>query len=88
MACGTPVIVSNAASMPEIVGDAGVYFNPFDPEDIAKAILLVLTEKDLQQQQMRVKGLARARLFSWKKAAERLLEIFDKAAENGEMIKE
>lgn len=38
MACGTPVAVANATSLPEVVGDAGIYFDPFNVDDIAEAI--------------------------------------------------
>lgn len=76
MACGTPVVVSNVASLPEVVGDAGVYTNPYDVEDIALGIYRTLTDKDLRRE-LRKKGLARAKLFTWEKAARETLAVFE-----------
>jgi len=76
MACGTPVVVSNAASLPEVVGDAGVCVNPYDVEDIAQGIYRVLTDEGLRRE-LRKKGLARARLFTWEKAARETLAVFE-----------
>jgi len=67
MACGAPVIVSNSSCMPEVAGDAALYFDPRDPADMARAMKLVL-RPDLRQELKR-KGLERARLFTWKNAA-------------------
>lgn len=77
MACGTPVICSDVTSMPEIGGDAVVYCDPYDIEDIENKILSVLSDKELQEQ-MKIKGLQRASMFSWEKAAEAHIEIFNK----------
>ena len=49
MACGTPVCVSNAASLPEIVGTAGLYFDPYDPENMAAVIHQLLSSRSLLQ---------------------------------------
>ncbi|NLS76176.1 MAG: glycosyltransferase family 4 protein [Chloroflexi bacterium] len=75
MACGTPVIVSNASSLPEVVGDAGLLVDPKDPEDLAVAMARVLTTPELQQE-LRHKGLRRAKNFSWAKAAAQTLELY------------
>ncbi|MEW6102605.1 MAG: glycosyltransferase family 1 protein [bacterium] len=75
MACGCPVIVSNAASLPEVCGDAAYYVDPYNPEDIAKGIYKVLTDKDLQNS-LRQKGLQRAKMFSWEKTAGEILNVF------------
>ena len=75
MACGCPVIVSKAASLPEICGDAAYYVNPYDVEDIAKGIYTVLTDEGLQKELIR-KGLQRVKLFSWEKSARELINIF------------
>lgn len=76
MACGTPVIVANVSSLPEVVGDAGLLVDPYDLARLADAIYSVLTDASLRAR-MRQSGLARARLFSWKKAAERTLAILE-----------
>jgi glycosyltransferase involved in cell wall biosynthesis len=78
MACGTPVVVSNMASLPEVVGDAGVYVNPYDVEDIARGIYRVLTDENLRRD-LREKGLARARLFTWEREARETLAVFEEA---------
>lgn len=79
MACGTPVVVSNVASLPEVVGDAGVYVDSYDVDDIARGIYQVLTDENLRHH-LREKGLARANLFTWKKAADETLAVFQEVA--------
>jgi glycosyltransferase involved in cell wall biosynthesis len=79
MSCGTPVIVSNVSAMPEIVGDAGLLIDPHDVEDLTVAIWRALTDEDLRAQ-MRERGLARAKLFSWEKAAEQTLAVYRQVA--------
>src|SRR5205085_10793154 len=61
MACGCPVACSNAASLPEVVGDAARLFDPHDPEAIAAAVQDVLAAPA----EWTAHGLERARLFSW-----------------------
>lgn len=67
MACGTPVLVSAVSCLPEVAGDAALFFNPEDPADIARTMKLILNP-DLRYD-LRQKGLQRARLFTWKNAA-------------------
>ena len=82
LACGTPVIVSNAGALPETVGDAGLIFElrchsePFDvaqdklrEESLSTSMRQCLADKDLRLS-LKEKGLARAELFSWQKTAE------------------
>lgn len=76
MACGTPVIVSNVSSLPEVVGDAALLFNPYDVEEMARAMTRVLSEKGLSDS-MRSKGLERAKQFSWESTAKNLLHVLD-----------
>lgn len=64
MASGCPVISSNAASLPEICGDAALYCDPYSPADIAGKIRLLLRDGALRNE-LRAKGLARARRFTW-----------------------
>lgn len=75
MACGTPVIVSNTSSMPEVCGDAAYYIDPISIESIAKAIMDV-TGDEILQQSLQEKGLKRASQFTWEKAAEEHLDAF------------
>jgi glycosyltransferase involved in cell wall biosynthesis len=76
MACGCPVIVSNTASLPEVCGDAAIYCDPYSVEDIAKKIEQLLADKNLQEQ-MRLKGIERAKTFSWEKAVKKNCEIIE-----------
>jgi glycosyltransferase involved in cell wall biosynthesis len=76
MACGCPVIVSEAAAIPEICGDAALYCNPNSPEDIAKQIRKLLSDTNLQND-LRVKGLERANNFSWESCAKETIEIIN-----------
>jgi len=75
MACGIPVIVSHTTSLPEVVGDAGIYVDPFDIEQISFSIDTVLSDTRLCQT-LREKGLKRAKLFSWEKTARETLKLY------------
>jgi glycosyltransferase involved in cell wall biosynthesis len=75
MASGTPVVTSNVSSLPEVVGDAALLVDPYDCEAIAGAIRMALTDEVLRAD-LRARGLARAREFSWSRAAARVLEIY------------
>ena len=77
MACGLPVICSNAASLPEVVGDASVLIQPDDPEMLAQTIMTLLEDKTLQNS-LRSKGFRRASQFTWVKSARQILEIYEK----------
>lgn len=72
MACGCPVVVSRAASLPEVCGDAAVYCDPHDPVDIARAIDQVLADPAAQED-LRARSLERAGSFSWRRAARAML---------------
>ncbi len=75
MACGVPVIISNAASLPEVVGDAGIQVDPSSVEELCHAISQILTDQSLREA-MRRKGIARAKLFSWKQTAWQTLNVY------------
>lgn len=79
MKCGTPVIVGNKTSLPEVVGEAGVLVDPFDVDDIASAIASVIGDSNFRSQ-LRAKGLERSRLFDWRETARQTLAIYRKAA--------
>lgn len=68
MAAGCPVIASNAASMPEICGDAAIYCDPSEPADIANKILLLMGDPSLRNS-LRDRGFERAKQFTWLKCA-------------------
>jgi len=69
MACGTAVVASNRGAVPEVVGDAALLIDPADVPALADAVSNVLGKESLKNALVQ-KGLARARLFSWKRAAE------------------
>ncbi len=77
MTCGTPVIVSNTSAIPEVVGDAAVMVDPHDIDGLTVAMWRVLTEPELREDLI-CKGLKRAKQFSWKKAAQKTLEVYHK----------
>jgi glycosyltransferase involved in cell wall biosynthesis len=79
MQCGTPVIVGNKTSLPEVVGNAGVLVDPYDVDAIAAAIEKVIGDSDFREQ-LRVKGLDRASLFNWQKTALETLTVYRQAA--------
>ena len=79
MACGLPVAASNRNSLPEIVGDAGLLFDPLVPAEIADAIARLLGDAALRSR-LRAKGLERAERFSWKAGARKMVSIIEEAA--------
>jgi glycosyltransferase involved in cell wall biosynthesis len=75
MACGTPVIASNAASLPEVGGDAALYAPPDDPRAWVESIRRVLTDEMLRAS-LREKGLRQAARFRWDVAARETAEVY------------
>jgi glycosyltransferase involved in cell wall biosynthesis len=76
MACGTPVVTSNVSSLPEVVGDAAITVTPYDVEALAEAMRRVLTDADLRAE-LREKGLARAKQFTWERCAQETLAVYE-----------
>ena len=79
MACGTPVIGSNASSIPEVVGDAGLLVDPTDVDAIAAGLIGLLADPSARDAYMR-DGLRRAAQFTWDAAARQLLSIYGEMA--------
>jgi glycosyltransferase involved in cell wall biosynthesis len=79
MACGTPLIVSNSSSLPEVAGDAALYVDPYDPGDISRAIAHLLSDQDLRSALVS-RGLERVHKFTWRAAAEKALEVYRETA--------
>lgn len=79
MACGTPVIVSNTSSLPEVVGDAGIQVDPLRTDELAEALVEVLQSK-AKREQMAQAGLLQAASFTWNKAAQQLMQIYRQAS--------
>ena len=80
MACGCPVVVSEAASLPEICGEAAAYVNPLDVNQMAEAMRRVLEDEDYRKSLM-AKGLARAAGFTWERSAREHLRAFEKVSQ-------
>ena len=76
MACGTPVVSSNASSLPEVGGDAVLYCNPHDNEDIKSKIEMLILDKELQKELI-LKGLKQVKKFSWEKSAKEHQKLFE-----------
>lgn len=74
MTWGCPVVCANAASLPEVVGDAAELVDPMDERSIAKGILRVLTDHAYAQQLIE-KGRVQAKKFSWDRSAEQLFAV-------------
>jgi len=81
MACGTPVISSTMGALREVVGDAAYPVDPTNPEEIAHALLLMITRTDLRAKHMQ-KGWTRSQLYSWAAAARGLLSAYKDVVEN------
>jgi len=79
MACGTPVVCADAASLPEVVGDAALRVPPGDPEAWAAALLRVLEDASLRRR-LQEEGPARARQFTWEETARRTLRVYEQVA--------
>ncbi len=75
MACGTPVVAADRASLPEVVGEAGLLINPDAPDDLAAALARVLTDEPLHAR-LRQLGLAQAARFTWEEAAAKTLAVY------------
>jgi glycosyltransferase involved in cell wall biosynthesis len=78
MACGTPVVVSDSSSLPEVVGDAGLIVPTTDADALGAALLQLLRDSDLRAD-MRERGLRQARRFSWRETAQRTLAAYHDA---------
>jgi len=77
MACGVPVVTSDRSSLPEIVGDAAFTIAPDDARHLGGSILATLIQENVGQD-MKEKGLARARTFSWERTAHETLGVYQK----------
>ena len=80
MASDVPVIAANASAIPEVVGDAGLLFDPDDPDELRAKMEAVLSDPQLREELIN-RGLKRAKLFSWEKCAKETLAVFKEACE-------
>ena len=81
MALKCPVVCSNVSSIPEVVGDAGHYFNPYQIEDIRKSIEEVVYSAELRKALI-LRGLERVKIFSWEKCARETELVYQKILQN------
>jgi len=73
---GVPVVSSSTSCLPEILGDAAIYFNPLDIRDMVAKIKTVLLNRDLKRDLIK-KGLQRAKLYPWEKTAKQTLNYYE-----------
>lgn len=78
-ACGTPVLSSRAASLPEVLGDAAVYIDPNSPAEITAGLVRLLEDEPLRKS-LAIAGQARAALFSWENCARQTVAAYRQAA--------
>ena len=77
MACGTPVITSNLASLPEIIGDAGILINPHDTASITSA-MITIGKDEVMRSQLSQKSILQAQKFSWAKTAAATKQVLER----------
>lgn len=82
MAAGTPAVLANTSSLPEVGGDAAAYFAPGDPDDLAARLVEVLTDSHLRADRVS-RGRARAREFTWTRTAEQTAEAYRRLLSRG-----
>jgi glycosyltransferase involved in cell wall biosynthesis len=82
MACGTPVLSSNATSLPEVTGNAGIEVDPLNIESIASGLVRALCEPG-ERERMSVEGIKRAASFTWGNTASQCLQIYRQVLSTG-----
>jgi len=82
MACGTPVLSSDKGSLPEVIGDTGLYFDPYDIDSISRAIISMSGDVDLRKE-LSKRALARASTFTWERAAKLALGYLESLSIKG-----
>ncbi len=80
LSCGAPVIVAKSSSLPEVVGDAAIFTNPFDYQDIARSLELGVND-DALRARLKSRGVTHAANFSWRKMTQQTLEIYHRCQE-------
>ena len=82
MACGTPCVVSNSSSLPEVTGPAALLFNPTSLVSLEDGVIRLLTDPDLYET-LREEGLRQSALFPWSRAAEETLAVYRSILDEG-----
>lgn len=75
MACGAPIITGTGSALPEVAGDAALYVDPHDPEQLGMEIERLVSDRELQTQ-LRTKGFERVKQFTWERAAQDTLNLY------------
>ena len=75
MASGTPLLCSNRAAMPEVAGDAAIFFDPDNREELVRLLQRFAVDVDLRNE-LRSRGLERVKAFSWRETAEQTVAIY------------
>jgi glycosyltransferase involved in cell wall biosynthesis len=78
LSCGTPVACSHTASLPEVAGEAAIYFDPAGPDKIAEALAKALNNAPLLEG-LKARGLEQARKFTWRRTAQQTLQVYRQA---------
>ncbi len=85
MACDTPVITSSATAMPEVAGDAALIVDPYDPDALAHAFVLISTDHALREELVR-RGRIRSSYFTWDKVLEKTFSLFNGLVSNKQKV--
>ena len=81
MSCDTPVLASNQASLPEVVGNAGIYFDPYNTDDIGEAVVSMVEDSKLYKI-LKENAISRSKEFTWKRAALMAIEDIENTVLN------
>jgi glycosyltransferase involved in cell wall biosynthesis len=85
MASGTPVVTSNVSSLPEVVGDAAILVDPYDPDSIADGMKQALEDTDLRALLIE-RGLAKVREYSWEQSVARIREVYEEVMQEPQPV--
>ena len=85
MTCGRAVACSAVSALPEVADGAAIFFNPYSPAEIARAMKDLILEPELKERMERL-GRMRSGKFSWKESAARMLDVYRKAAGRGQEV--
>lgn len=80
MQCGTPVVASNASSIPEVVGDAGIYIDPHNKTDIREALTTVVSDATIRDDLIEL-GFKQANMFDWERTARQTFDVYQQIVE-------
>jgi len=82
IACGTPVIGSKTTALPEVLGDAGLFFDPNKPDELLEHLTIIIENGELRKK-LALRSIRRASAFSWQKSAVQVLNVFNNLKSNG-----